>query len=166
MNLTESCLWGNLARLTPEELLRGFSNSHWWAFAALWWPHSLDSEKQTGWWGNGSGVIYFTTMSLFMGHTTGDCLKCYCPQEKDQYTLLKCYSSLDLLSSCTLMPAPCVCIKPFQGRRHQISTRHMTEAICDVLVFSTFGFLCLCCGFVSVHQGAWQPGIPFNQRCI
>lgn len=26
-NLTESCLWGNEARLTPEQLLRGFSNS-------------------------------------------------------------------------------------------------------------------------------------------
>lgn len=57
MNLSESCLWGKEVRLTPEELLRGFSNSHWWAFAALWWPHSLDSEKQRV--GGGKRVEWF-----------------------------------------------------------------------------------------------------------
>lgn len=39
-------------------------------------------------WGVGGsgvgGVIYFTTMALFMGHTTRDGLKCYCPQEEDR----------------------------------------------------------------------------------
>lgn len=46
MNLTESCLWCREARLTPELLLGGFPTSHWWAFAALWWPHGPDNKKQ------------------------------------------------------------------------------------------------------------------------
>lgn len=48
MNLTESCLWRVEAELTPEQLLGGFSSSHWWAFAALWWPHGPDSEERRG----------------------------------------------------------------------------------------------------------------------
>lgn len=39
-----SCLWCGEAELTPEQLLGGFSSSHWWAFAALWWPHGPDSK--------------------------------------------------------------------------------------------------------------------------
>lgn len=35
-----SCLWHTEAKLTPEQLLGGFSTSHWWAFAAPQWPDS------------------------------------------------------------------------------------------------------------------------------
>lgn len=37
------CLWHREAELTPEQLLGGLSRSHWWAFAALWWPYGPDS---------------------------------------------------------------------------------------------------------------------------
>lgn len=36
-------------------------------------------------------------MSVFIGHTTRDGLKCYCPQEEAQHTLPKCYNSLERL---------------------------------------------------------------------
>ena len=73
-----SCLWSGEAALTPEQLLGGFSSSYWWAFAALRWPHVPDWRREVGsLWGPGvEGVIYFTSMSRFMGHTTQDGLKC------------------------------------------------------------------------------------------
>lgn len=99
-----SSLWHGEAKLTPEQLLGAFTSSHWWAFAALWWPHGSDSKEQLkGGWGLGTsgvrGVIHFTTMSLFMGHTTRDGVKCYCPQEAGQHTLPKCYTSSDRLTN-------------------------------------------------------------------
>lgn len=66
-----SCLWSGAANLTPEQLLGGFSSSSWWAFAALWWPHGPESGEGVERLGDPGvgGVIYFTTMSLFMSHT-------------------------------------------------------------------------------------------------
>lgn len=72
-------------------------------------------RNEGGWmvgvWGRrGRGVIYFTTMSLFMGHTTRDGLKCYCPQEEDQRALPKCYSSSDRLTQLMCAPPGFVCL--------------------------------------------------------
>lgn len=40
------------------------------------------------------GEMYFTTMSHFMGQTSQDGLKCYCPLEEDHHNFRKHFSSL------------------------------------------------------------------------
>lgn len=110
--------WGGRAdlRTAPGRILKFSLMSFCSPLMAIrprqWGAEGVGGEGwEEGGGGSGvEGVIYFTTMSPFMGHTTRDGLKCYCPQEEDQHALPKCYSSSDRLTHLMSAPPGFICL--------------------------------------------------------
>lgn len=123
MNLTESCLRRREARLTSEQLLGGFSSSHWWAFAALWWPHSPDNKEQRGGGrvGLGSGQWFILPPCQSLWATPSEMASNVTVLRRRISTLPKCYSSSDGLTHLMCAPPGTVCFHqpdsttPFKG---------------------------------------------------
>lgn len=110
MNLTESCLRRREARLTSEQLLGGFSSSHWWAFAALWWPHSPDSKEQRGGGeAEGSGQWFILPPCQSLWATPLEMASNVTVLRRKISALPKCYSSSDGLTHLMCAPPGTVC---------------------------------------------------------
>lgn len=80
-------------------------------------------------------MIYFTTMSVFIGHTTRDGLKCYCPQEEAQHTLPKCYNSLERLICLLRAFMASVCMFTLARVKGQTLHCHSASKSIDLLKF-------------------------------
>lgn len=150
MNLTESCLWRVEAELTPEQLLGGFSSSHWWAFAALWWPHGPDSEERKGVHsrgGPGSGEWFILPPCHSLWATPLEMASNVTVLRRKISTLCLSVTAAqtDLLTSYVLLLALCVCISQsstFQGSRHNV-TPGGSQRLNYSIAFKSFSILSL-----------------------